>query len=228
MFHKLIAIASGMLLAATIFVPLSWANEWNKSTVMTFNEPVEVPGRVLSAGTYVFKLADSQSDREIVQIFNRDQNKIFATILAIPDYRTNTAGKTIVRFEERPHDSPQAIEAWFYPGDKYGMEFVYPKTRAMELAKANNRPVLSHQASAEAKSAELKTTPVRGVNAAGNEVEMATVVKPPTAKPPANEPTEMAAAKMPHTASDLPLLLMFGLLLIGAGLMLPRVARLGK
>jgi len=83
----------------TWLAPTARADEWDKRTVMTFNEPFEIPGKVLPAGTYVFKLADDQSDRNIVQIFTEDQKQLVATILAVSDYREEPADKTIVTFE---------------------------------------------------------------------------------------------------------------------------------
>ena len=117
------------------------ADEYNKKTVVTFNGPVEIPGKVLPAGTYVFKLFDSASDRHIVQIWNKDESQLIATVLAIPDYRLDPPNDPIITFEERAQGSPPAIRAWFYPGDNYGFEFVYPKTRATELAAANHKNV---------------------------------------------------------------------------------------
>lgn len=119
------------------------ADEENKKTVVTFNEPVQVPGTVLPAGTYVFKLADSQSDRNIVQIFNADETHLITTILAIPDYRTTPTDKTILTFEERPSGEAEALQSWFYPGDNYGQEFVYPKQKATQLALVNRRSIPS-------------------------------------------------------------------------------------
>lgn len=111
-----------------LFAPAARADDWDKLTVMTFNEPVEIPGKVLQAGTYVFKLLDSPSDRNVVQIFTEDQKQLVATIMAIPDYRDEPAGKTIMTFDERPSGSPEALHSWFYPGDNYGFEFVYKKS----------------------------------------------------------------------------------------------------
>jgi hypothetical protein len=84
---------------------------------------------VLPAGTYVFKILDSQSDRHIVQIFNADETQIYATILAIPNYRLKATDKTVVTFRERPAGEPEALRAWFYPGRNWGEEFVYPKAK---------------------------------------------------------------------------------------------------
>src|SRR5438874_9703748 len=119
------------------------ADESDQKTTFSFSRPVEIPGQVLQAGTYVFKLADSGADRDIVQVFSKDETHLYGIFLAIPDERLQPAGKPIITFEEAPAVSPKAVKAWFYPGDKYGHEFVYPKTRAARLAKANNTPVLS-------------------------------------------------------------------------------------
>ena len=137
------------------------ADEYNKKTVVTFKGPVENPGKVLPAGTYVFKLFDSDSDRNIVQIWNKDETQLIATVLAIPDYRLTPADNPIITFEERAQGSPPAIRAWFYPGDNYGYEFVYPKTRATELAAANrkNVPAMADSMSAHvSKSTNSKTS----------------------------------------------------------------------
>ncbi len=123
--------------------PRAKAGEWNKKTPFTFSGPGELPGMALPAGTYVFKLMDSLSDRNIVQVFNKDETHLYGTFLAIPDFRMKTPDKTIITFEERPANSPEAVKAWFYPGDNYGNEFVYPKERAVQLAKQSNQPVPS-------------------------------------------------------------------------------------
>jgi hypothetical protein len=111
------------------------ADEWNQKTVITFSEPVETPGvhiqgwAVLPAGTYVFKLLDSPSDRHIVQIFNQDETVLYATVLAIPNYRLRATGKTVMTFRETPPGQPDVLRAWFYPGNNFGEEFVYPKEK---------------------------------------------------------------------------------------------------
>jgi hypothetical protein len=124
-------------------IPHAIADESNQRIIFTFNEPVEIPGQVLPAGTYTFQLADSQSDRDIVQVFNKDATHLYGTFLAIPDQRLHPAGKPIITFDEAVAGSPDAVRAWFYPGDTYGHEFVYPKQEAQALAKANNAPVAS-------------------------------------------------------------------------------------
>jgi hypothetical protein len=102
------------------------ADAWDKKTVVTFSDSVEIPGQVLPAGTYVFKLANSISDRHIVQIWTGDETQLLATLMTVPDYRLDPPDKTIFEFDERPGDSPMAIHAWFYPGDNMGQQFLYP------------------------------------------------------------------------------------------------------
>ena len=110
---------------AAWLTPAARADEWDKETILTFNEPVEIPGKVLPAGTYVFKLANSETERNMVQIFTEDQQHLLSTVMAIPDSRMEPADKTIVTFEERPSGSPEALHSWFYPGDTEGLQFVY-------------------------------------------------------------------------------------------------------
>jgi hypothetical protein len=106
-------------------LPSARADEWNKETVLTFSAPVAVPGKTLPAGKYIFKLADSDSDRNIVEVFTEDDGELLETILAIPAYRSEATPETKVTFEERRTGSPEAIHEWFYAGETAGVEFVY-------------------------------------------------------------------------------------------------------
>jgi hypothetical protein len=140
-FWKLAVVVFGSLLFVGSVSPPIRANEYNKKTVFTFSGPFEIPGlkapTVLPAGTYVFKLVDLGADRDVVQILNQDQTQLYATIQTISDYRTRPTDKTVIMVEERVSGSPEAIMAWFYPGQKYGQEFVYPN--------ATKRPTLVEQ-----------------------------------------------------------------------------------
>jgi len=221
------------LLSATL-IPSARADEFNRKTVITFSGPVEIPGvhltgwGVLPAGTYVFKIMDSQSDRHIVQIFSKDEKTVYATILAIPNYRLKPTDKTVMTFRERPAGEPEALRAWFYPGRNWGEEFVYPKAKAVELAKVSNVAVLATATDVKVEVekpdeaqvvAELKQAPIVAVKPTGEEVEVAQVVQTAPAVEVA-EVTPAAAEALPETASSLPLIALFGLLAMGGALAL--------
>jgi hypothetical protein len=208
-------------LCALVAPDAMMADQWDKATKLTFSEPVEVPGQVLAAGTYWFTLADSESDRNIVQIWNADRTRLVATVLAIPDYRTQPAGRTVIHFEERPSHSPEAIHSWFYPGDNFGQEFVYPKTRATQFAKQTSRPVLSMPNEQASTTAQSKQVPVKAVTPSGEEIEVSEII----ASQPIVAPQETAANALPKTASSLPLFGLLGLLSLATGLGLRAAVR---
>lgn len=209
------------------------ADERNQKTKVTFNQPVEVPGvgaQILPAGTYVFKLLDSLSDRHIVQIFNEAENHVYTTILAIPNYRMRETDETVMTFRERAAGEPKAIRTWFYPGRQWGHEFVYAKLRAVELAKIENAPVLATpiELTPQTPVEVLKTAPVIAVKPTGEEVPVAEVVQAPPPAQPA-QPAQPAAAEpveeLPNTASPMPLVGLLGLLSLSAGLLIRRISR---
>jgi hypothetical protein len=221
-FSRAVMFAFGIGVVFVMLSSAASAQSWNKRTVVTFSAPVEIPGvgaQVLPAGTYVFRLLDSQSDRHIVQVFNKDQTHIYATILAIPNWRLHPTDKTVMTFAERATGEPQAVRAWFYPGDNSGQEFVYPKKRAVELARILNQPVLyipdevAANIGAPAEKATeppviaLEKAPVMAVEPTGETVPEAEVVQPPPVQ----------TASLPKTASELPLLALIGLLSLSAG-----------
>jgi hypothetical protein len=217
---KGLGIALCLAVLCLLVVSNAKADDWNRKTVITFSTPVEVPGvgqHTLPAGTYVFKILDSQSDRHIVQIFNQDETEVLTTILAIPNYRLKTTDKTVITFRERPTGQPEALRAWFYPGHEWGEEFVYAKSRAIELAKETHTPVLATRTELAAAPVEaLKTAPVEAIAPTGEPIELAQVVEPPPVA--ATQPATVASNELlPRTASPLPLIALIGLLTIGAG-----------
>lgn len=217
---KVVAMIFCLALVALAFPPGVQADEWNKKTTVTFSQPVEVPGvgaQILPAGTYVFNLVDSASNRNIVRIFNSDETHVYTTILAIPNYRLRSTDKTVMTFRERAAGKPQAIRAWFYPGRQWGHEFVYPKSRAVELAKIVNEPVLATpiELTPDVPVETLKTAPVVAVKPTGEVVPVAEVVQAPPA-----EPVAAPLKRLPQTASPLPFLGLIGLLSLGAGFVL--------
>jgi len=219
------ALVSALSITALcmIFTSSASAQPRSRKTVVTFSAPVEIPGvdaQILPAGTYVFKLLDSKSDRNIVQIFNKNQTHVFSTILAIPNYRLKATDKTVMTFAERAAGQPQAIRAWFYPGDNFGQEFVYPKKKAIALAKETNQPVLyipdevaTNYAAPVATVTEpaaiaLTEVPLRAVQPTGEDAAITEVIEAPPVQ----------TASLPKTASDMPLVAMMGFLCLGIGI----------
>jgi hypothetical protein len=237
---KVVTTIGCMALMGAILAPTAKADDRNRKTVVTFSGPVEIPGvhlpgwGVLPAGTYVFKILDSQSDRHIVQIFNKDETTMYATILAVPNYRLKATDKTVITFRERPAGQPEALRAWFYPGRNWGEEFVYPKAKAVDLAKATNTPVLFTpveipieyampiKSANEPVVVELKRAPIMAIKPTGEEVQLAQVVTPPPAETQVSTAPETT---LPATASTLPLIGLFGLIAVGGAVAVRAVAK---
>lgn len=230
---KVVALLCSFALVAMIFAANVRADTFDKKTVFTFSEPFEVPGvdaQILPAGTYVFKVLESFGNRNIVQIFNADETHIFTTILAINNYRLKPTEKTVLTFKERGEGQPEAIKAWFYPDNAFGQEFVYPKKRAVELAKIVNEPVLAMpvETNTVPPAEVLKNIQLEAIKPTGEEAPVAEVVEAPpqrAAAPAPAEKTEIAEA-LPQTASLLPLAGLIGLLSLSVGLVLVFVMKL--
>jgi hypothetical protein len=225
--------------ALALTVSVASADTFNKKTKLSFSQPIRVPGTTLAAGSYIFKLVDSQSNRHIVQVMNTRENRVYATVLAIPDYRLNPNSQTVVTFGETGSGCAPAVKAWFYPGDNTGNRFVYGKSEAEQMSKSCLQPVPhvpTEVASAAVKAPEVKTS---------NSTEPAVValVQAPikTATPEAKEveyaqstfaqadsqdrsgvsgevPSAPPAAKLPKSGSAIPTQIAAGCLLLAAGL----------
>ena len=205
----LVLIGCLVLLGASI-VPRAKADE-HQGTILTFDEPVQLPGIVLPAGSYVFKLVIPMLDHGVVQVSNSDGSKMLATVLAIPNYSLKAPEHTTVTFEKRAADAPKAIKAWFYPGDPWGQEFVYPKTSAVELANQNQReaPAMPAETAASVPMPEqsseeqaIQTEPVAAIEPSEPENQLAEVLSPQDEAPAIQAPS--AAASQPATIEELP------------------------
>ena len=224
------ALWIGIALTAFAFVspPTARADDWTKETKITFSHPVDVAGHVLVAGTYLFKMADA-NDRHIVQIFTADGKTIIATVMTIPDYRLTATNDTVINFREVPAGSPEAVRAWFYPGRTIGDEFVYPKQRAIELARASKVPVPALAVDV-VDVAVLKTAPIVAVTPDEKEVPVAVAIQttPLAVATLAKNETPVAStesAQLPKTASTLPLFVALGVAAVGLALGLAAFAR---
>jgi len=214
----------------------------DQRTFFTFSAPVQLPGVTLPAGKYTFRLADSRSNRHIVQVFNADGTKIITTLMAIPAQRGTTLrdmpNNAEVQFLETPADVPPAIDVWWYPGTNIGHEFVYSKDNKEKWAKAKSgaekitrgeaapasmtfansdvAPAVNNPAPPEPAP---PVTPAPEVSLSRPSTPIASDVRPDTTMADSRPSTNARANRsaLPHTASALPLIGSIGVLSLFAG-----------
>lgn len=212
-------VALTLALLVGMFLVPAQADQWNKKSVVTFSQPIEIPGKVLPAGTYMFKLADTLSYRHVVQVWNEDGTELITTVLAIPNYQLQTTGETMMNFHERPGDSPSALRAWFYPNQRFGHEFVYPKQRAIQLAEASKEIVPAE--TVEPTESNLSTVPLVAITPEKKEEPVTVAIQTLPLHPEKLTP----APELPKTASPIPLIGLLGLASIGVAFALKLVAK---
>jgi len=205
--------------AAGIAVLPAQADQWDKRTILTVDQPIQVTETLLEPGQYVLKLANSDSDRHIVQIFNSDQTRIIDTVLAIPNYRLQPTGQSRFAFWETPPGNAKALRAWFYPGDNFGQEFRYPKHLAMLETTTPALPVPEPPAVAPPQPeppAPPQPEPQSMLQEPQPETQPVEIAQntPPPALAPA-QTDEEAAETLPATASLYPLVGLSGLFSLG-------------
>jgi len=199
--NAIMGTLAALVLGATLAT--AQAPDTNNTTIVTFSAPVSLPGVTLPAGSYIFKLADSQVNRNIVQVFDKDRSKMFATILAIPAERDKPADETVITFAESPANMAPAIRYWYYPGDKRGQEFAYPKKQAQDIANAAHTSVLaidSDDTSADAMT-KGEVTHVEPTDA--NQAQTAQPQQPPAqAEQPQSTPPAAASPATPPQSTQ--------------------------
>lgn len=248
--NRIFNYAAASVLALTSAVTPALADQWNKKTILTVNESIQLPGAVLEPGKYVMKLMDSPSNRHIVQVFNEREDKLLTTVLAIPNYRLQPTGKTEFGWWETPAGQPKAMRAWFYPGDNFGQEFAYPKNLSVQIASANTGAVVPTTYSTG--SEDLASARVGTIDQSGKEAELgqdytrqqtttAEAAPAPQAAPePAPQQTEVAQntpgpapmehtrarteETLPQTASPFPILGLAGFAALGASIGLRKLS----
>ncbi len=171
-----------LMASALLFVPAVHGDAWNKKTEVTFHDEVKLPNGVTlpSNGDYVLKLLDSSADRHIVQVMNNREDRVYATILAIPSERMEPKGKTVITFYETPAGEPHYIRTWYYPGDTIGQEFTYPKTTADYLTRVSGTEAPS---TPEVAAAATPPPAVEGQQATSGQEEAAAAPEPTPAPP---------------------------------------------
>src|SRR5687768_1176830 len=140
----LITICCALVVAAVLLVPGMRADEYTKLTYLTFSGPVQGPGVTLAAGPYMFTLADPAGRRRAIQVWDEKGTKMYTMLLPIPDEQLEAKADPVVLFSERPSGSPHAVKSWFYPAERIGYEFIYPKSQAVKIAADAKTSVLAY------------------------------------------------------------------------------------
>jgi hypothetical protein len=139
---SLLSITLGVFISCAMMIAPAQADVWNQKTKVTFSQPVEVPGQTLPAGTYWFVLANSGTDRNIVQIFSQDWSMLYATVFTVPSDRQSPPDDTLLTLAKRESNGTPALVKWFYPGETTGHEFEYSKSEESQLVRDKQETLL--------------------------------------------------------------------------------------
>jgi hypothetical protein len=176
----------GLACAVAVFVclmaaPVS-AQPLDKRTLFTFSGPVTLPGVTLPAGQYLFRLADPNSSSKVVQVLNADGTKPYGLFFTISAERLEPASSPEVRFMETASGTPAAIRTWWYPGERRGYEFIFPKEQARRLAMGASQPVLTTDAQTTT-TEQTNTAELSRVGSSGQETDVSASAAPTAAAP---------------------------------------------
>jgi hypothetical protein len=122
---RILTLLIGAMLVFATLVPVAKADPFDRKTVVTFDQDVAIPGQVLPAGTYVFKLLRTQSDRNIVQVWDGGESQLIAALLTIGDYSTEAPDNAYFVLDNNEEGYPPALVSWSYPGENTGRAFIY-------------------------------------------------------------------------------------------------------
>jgi hypothetical protein len=212
--------------------------------LFTFNAPVALPGVTLPAGTYMFRLADRDTTRRVIQVANEKGNESYALLLTTPSERMDVSGEAEIRFRETVSGAPVAVQAWWYPGESVGYEFMYSKSQLADLNRvrqpepaaaigAGEAPITRSEPSddeeAISKSPVEDSSVIEGSGLPPEpEAQSAQAQAPPSQSEPAPAPerreavSQDAREELPETASPIGLLLLAGLATASTGWLLSR------
>ena len=176
---RVIAIATATVLTLLVALTLSVAAQQPDTrdrTIMTFSGPVELPGMRLEAGMYVFRLADTAS-RNVIQVLSADEKEILGQWLFVSAERPEVTGDTVVNFRETSAASTPAVQFWYYPSEKIGKEFIYPKDQALRIAQRTGATVQTEEGPVTASAIQAEAQPSSAEVAVASEPARAAVAQ---------------------------------------------------
>jgi LPXTG-motif cell wall-anchored protein len=182
MLRHVVFLACSVALLACVTETPSIAQTIDKRTLFTFSGPVSMPGVTLPAGKYLFRLANPDSGRNVVQVLNADGTKPYGMFFTMRAERFEPASTPEVRFMETAAGMPAAIRTWWYPGERSGYEFVYPKEQARRLAQGATQPVLTTQTQTTT-TEQTNTADLTRISSAGQETNVSADAAPVATTP---------------------------------------------
>ena len=201
---KLLATALALAVLAVLAGRVT-AQETNtlERTFMTFSAPVEMPGVTLEPGTYVFKLADTGS-RNVVEVWDKDSKHMIGHWTFVQAERPRVTDETVVMFKETREGATPAVQFWYFPNEKIGKEFLYPKDQAERIAARTGAKVRTDESadagSAVAESAAVSPAPAEVAAEPAPAPAAVAEVETPAPAPAVAEVETPAAAPAPAPA----------------------------
>jgi len=165
---KVFRAICGLGLGVALFASSVQAQPEDKRTYFTFSAPVALPGVTLPAGRYIFRIVDTTTTRKVIQVLSDDQKKPYAMMNTITDTRRDPAKDATVSFYETPRGTAAAVKTWWYPGERDGYQFIYPRTQAKQIAKQTTQPILTTKTETE----DTKSAALTRVDATGKDVDV--------------------------------------------------------
>jgi len=215
----------GLLCASRANADVAWR------TPLTISEPTEVPGMVLEPGKYIVQVLNTKETRMVVQFLNEDGSKNITTVMAVPNYRVKVTDGSPFTYFQRSEGAPQALKDWFYVGNNFGIEFIYPKETAVRIARASNETVYSAPSARPEPGEQIVTISPEAKEVPLPPPPAAAPAPPPPPEtrvaenPPPPPPAPERPAKLPATASNIGLLALAGIAALGIALTLRLSAR---
>ena len=226
------ACAAAMFASVNVRPAMAQGQPLDQRTEFTFNAPVELPGVTLPPGTYVFRFVDPSTQKKVMQVMTKDDQKTYGMFLVINAERPKPSDEAELRFMETPAGKPAAVKTWWYPGTTIGREFIYPKSQARRLAMATNTTVLTTKAESETvPTTQVASGDLEYVAPNGQETAVASNTAAAAAAPdntlsnaPVQESTSASSMnnassrrRLPRTNTMLPLLALMGLSSLAGG-----------
>jgi hypothetical protein len=119
------------------------ADDMNRLTYFTFSAAVQLPGMTLEPGTYEFLLVNPESGGSAMRVASRDGKVSKLFLVSRSSLLDEAPNDPIVVLRETPAGVTPALQAWFYPGQETGFEFIYSHRQAQALGMAHHATTLA-------------------------------------------------------------------------------------